>query len=312
MPFPPSFDARVASARALTRGVRELTFERIDGAPMTFEPGQWVNVLLPVDAPEAEIKRSYSIASAPDRSPRFDIAVTRVQGGPGSTFLHEVEPGVVLRFIGPQGFFTRAATGGPPSLMIAIVHPAKAGISSNLNLITDKGNIYSFTLTDVSTPPGEADPPPSLKVIVVPADRSSIVASDGPPQFVPAARTGEDRRNSLPPSKLTLRRPSMNTRAPIRYRSSSTTASMPTRRLSTSRPSITTTNSPISRPTRRKSSQSTTCATANRISSGAYSARKRDLHHSRSDAVRVCRTGQEADGFYAQGIMRGRICQNRL
>jgi type IV secretion system protein VirB9 len=25
------------------------------------------------------------------------------------------------------------------------VHPAKAGISSNLNLITDKGNIYSFT-----------------------------------------------------------------------------------------------------------------------------------------------------------------------
>ena len=30
------------------------------------------------------------------------------------------------------------------------VHPAKAGIASNLNLITDKGNIYSFTLQDVS------------------------------------------------------------------------------------------------------------------------------------------------------------------
>ena len=30
------------------------------------------------------------------------------------------------------------------------VHPAKAGMSSNLNLITDKGNIYSFTLQDVS------------------------------------------------------------------------------------------------------------------------------------------------------------------
>jgi CDP-4-dehydro-6-deoxyglucose reductase len=99
--------------------VRELTFERVDGAPMTFEPGQWVNVLLPVDAPEGEIKRSYSIASAPDGSPRFDVAVTRVQGGPGSTYLHEVEPGTALRFIGPQGFFTRAATGSPSSLMIA-------------------------------------------------------------------------------------------------------------------------------------------------------------------------------------------------
>jgi len=33
------------------------------------------------------------------------------------------------------------------------VHPAKQGISSNLNLITDKGNIYSFTLQDISAPP---------------------------------------------------------------------------------------------------------------------------------------------------------------
>jgi type IV secretion system protein VirB9 len=32
------------------------------------------------------------------------------------------------------------------------VHPAKQGISSNLNLITDKGNIYSFTLQDISGP----------------------------------------------------------------------------------------------------------------------------------------------------------------
>ena len=73
------------------------------------------------------------------------------------------------------------------------VHPAKPGISTNLNLITDKGNIYSFTLTDVSTPPGEADPPPDLKVIVVPADHSSIVASDGPPQFVPAAQLDQSK-----------------------------------------------------------------------------------------------------------------------
>src|SRR6202051_569114 len=59
------------------------------------------------------------------------------------------------------------------------VHPAKAGISSNLNLLTDKGNIYSFTLQDVSASSGE----PDLKVIVQPADRSAIVASTGPPQF---------------------------------------------------------------------------------------------------------------------------------
>lgn len=74
------------------------------------------------------------------------------------------------------------------------LHPAKADISSDLNLITDKGNIYSFTLTDVSTPPGTTDPSPDLKVIIQPADRSSIVASSGPPQFVPAAQLAQSRQ----------------------------------------------------------------------------------------------------------------------
>jgi type IV secretion system protein VirB9 len=70
------------------------------------------------------------------------------------------------------------------------VHPAKAGISSNLNLITDKGNIYSFTLQDVSG----STATPDLKVIVEPADRSSIVAASGPPQFVPAAQLEQTRQ----------------------------------------------------------------------------------------------------------------------
>jgi type IV secretory pathway VirB9-like protein len=63
------------------------------------------------------------------------------------------------------------------------VHPAKAGIATNLNLITDKGNIYSFTLQDVS----DTSAAPDLKVLIEPADHSSLVASSGPAQFVPSA-----------------------------------------------------------------------------------------------------------------------------
>jgi len=70
------------------------------------------------------------------------------------------------------------------------LHPAKAGIASNLNLITDRGNIYSFTLQDVSTTGQE----PDLKVIIHPADRSSIVAADDPPQFVPAAQLEQSKQ----------------------------------------------------------------------------------------------------------------------
>ena len=70
------------------------------------------------------------------------------------------------------------------------VHPAKQGIGSNLNLITDKGNIYSFTLQDISGSSAE----PDLKVIVEPADRSAIVAASGPPQFVPAAQLEQSKQ----------------------------------------------------------------------------------------------------------------------
>jgi len=70
------------------------------------------------------------------------------------------------------------------------VHPAKQNIASNLNLITDKGNIYSFTLQDVSGSSAE----PDLKIIVEPADHSAIVAASGPAQFVPATQLEQSKQ----------------------------------------------------------------------------------------------------------------------
>jgi type IV secretion system protein VirB9 len=95
----------------------------------------------------------------------------------------------------PSEKIMEAATGDKEFWVVDVVgnfcfvHPAKAGINSNLNLITDKGNIYSFTLQDVS----DSSVTPDLKVLVEPMDRSSIVASSGPPQFVPAAQLEQSR-----------------------------------------------------------------------------------------------------------------------
>ena len=50
--------------------------------------------------------------------------------------------------------------------------------------------IYSFTLQDISG----TSTSPDLKVIVEPADRSAIVAANGPPQFVPAAQLEQSRQ----------------------------------------------------------------------------------------------------------------------
>jgi type IV secretion system protein VirB9 len=95
----------------------------------------------------------------------------------------------------PSEKIMEAATGDKEFWVVDVVgnfcfvHPAKAGISSNLNLITDKGNIYSFTLQDVS----DSSAVPDLKVLVQPTDHSSIVASSGPPQFVPTAQLEQSR-----------------------------------------------------------------------------------------------------------------------
>jgi type IV secretion system protein VirB9 len=60
------------------------------------------------------------------------------------------------------------------------LHPAKEGIHSNLNLITDKDNVYSFTLDDVET--GD----PDLKVVIEPSDPSSLAAANGAGKLVSA------------------------------------------------------------------------------------------------------------------------------
>jgi type IV secretory pathway VirB9-like protein len=96
----------------------------------------------------------------------------------------------------PTEKIVEAATGDKDFWVVDVVgnfcfvHPAKAGISSNLNLITDKGNIYSFTLQDVSV----TAEMPDLKVLIQPADRSSIVASSGPAQYVPAAQLDQSKQ----------------------------------------------------------------------------------------------------------------------
>jgi ferredoxin-NADP reductase len=96
-------DAKLVAARMLTPNVRELTFD--PGPDFAFVPGQWVSLRLPQPGHEV-LSRSYSIASAPRGDGHFDVAVTHVEGGPGSAVLHAASPGDVFPMTHAQGFFT--------------------------------------------------------------------------------------------------------------------------------------------------------------------------------------------------------------
>lgn len=93
--------ATVVAIRDETSRAKTFTL-RLDG-PADHLAGQHYVVRL--TAPDGyAASRSYSIASAPDGSPDFDITVERLEDGEVSTFLHEgVEPGDELEVRGPIG-----------------------------------------------------------------------------------------------------------------------------------------------------------------------------------------------------------------
>jgi type IV secretory pathway VirB9-like protein len=59
---------------------------------------------------------------------------------------------------------------------LCYVHPAKAAIRSNLNLITASGHVYSFLLTEIS---GEPNTQPDLKLFVEPKESSGALSLQG-------------------------------------------------------------------------------------------------------------------------------------
>jgi type IV secretory pathway VirB9-like protein len=66
---------------------------------------------------------------------------------------------------------------------LCYVHPAQAGIRSNLNLITATGHVYSFLLTEISNQPNAE---PDLKLFVEPREGSAIVTNSGLRGYVSA------------------------------------------------------------------------------------------------------------------------------
>ena len=67
---------------------------------------------------------------------------------------------------------------------LCYVHPAQAGIRSNLNLITAAGHVYSFVLTEISNDPSAE---PDLKIFVEPKEVSGVTAKSGLRGYVSAA-----------------------------------------------------------------------------------------------------------------------------
>ncbi len=94
---------RLMAARMLSPAVRSLVFEPV-GDPLEYRAGQFVQLTVPT-ATGLAMRRPYSVASAPGFWGRgaFELAVTKVEGGPTSRALHDLPIGAEVVAGGPNG-----------------------------------------------------------------------------------------------------------------------------------------------------------------------------------------------------------------
>lgn len=106
-----TFDLRLAHARMLAPRVRELAFERVDGAAGAFIAGQFLQLHFG-GADGVAFKRSYSIATvagaAANAAGLIEIAVSYVEGGAATQRLSALAPGEIVQASGPYGRFVLA------------------------------------------------------------------------------------------------------------------------------------------------------------------------------------------------------------
>ena len=102
------FTLRLADSRMLAPSVRHLAFERADGLPFAFLPGQFLQVHFHY-ADGKPTKRSYSVATvgAGDGSQvrQIEVAVSYVEGGAATALLGGLEHGGAIEASGPYGRF---------------------------------------------------------------------------------------------------------------------------------------------------------------------------------------------------------------
>ena len=102
-PGTPSYSVKLAQLDVLNPSVKmyHLEFSK----PFVFESGQFVMIHL--DGPDGkEIKRAYSIASAPKLKNKIELCIRRVPGGTATTMLDHLKAGDTLKISGPLGKFT--------------------------------------------------------------------------------------------------------------------------------------------------------------------------------------------------------------
>lgn len=142
------FPVKLVESRMLAPTVRHLAFERVDGAPFTFNPGQFVQVHFQY-ADGKPTKRSYSVGTPVDGSghvQKLELVVSYVTGGAATQLFENLKTGDPVEVSGPFGrFCLQDDDANQRYLLIATgtgVAPYRAMLPHIEKLIAEKGRRF--------------------------------------------------------------------------------------------------------------------------------------------------------------------------
>ncbi len=99
----PTQPATVLSITDLTPYVRQLVVKP-QTSKISFQPGQWVSLKLPV-GPKPPLNRAYSMAAPASPTGELTLVFDRVPGGLGSNYLYQLNSEAEISLSGPYGNF---------------------------------------------------------------------------------------------------------------------------------------------------------------------------------------------------------------
>lgn len=109
----PTLEFRIKEIVEETSDTRTFVLEPTNAQTVSYQPGQFLTFLLNLE--NREVRRSYSMSSAPGIDPLPAIIIKRVANGEVSRYWHDrVKVGTLLKALPPAGRFTLDQTDGQP------------------------------------------------------------------------------------------------------------------------------------------------------------------------------------------------------
>ncbi len=97
------YNAKLIEKIKETETTYRFFFEVIGVDFFNFTPGQFISFEFPIDEKQSKRIRHYSIASAPEKTNKFEIIIVKKNGGKGTDWLWKQDIGVEIPFTGPSG-----------------------------------------------------------------------------------------------------------------------------------------------------------------------------------------------------------------